>query len=42
MKARERRRPRADWIKAVMGATVILVPMIILVFFFVMFSLVFR
>ena len=38
MKARERR--RADWIKAVMGATVILVPMIILVFFFVTFSLV--
>ena len=38
VKARERR--RADWIKAVMGATVILVPTIILVFFFVTFSLV--
>ena len=37
-KARERR--KADWIKAVMGATVILVPTIILVFFFVTFSLV--
>ena len=37
-KARERW--KADWIKAVMGATVILVPTIILVFFFVTFSLV--
>ena len=37
-KARERW--KADWIKAVMGAVVILVPTIILVFFFVTFSLV--
>ena len=38
--SRARERWKADWIKAVMGATVILVPTIILVFFFVTFSLV--
>ena len=38
--AKAREKWKADWIKAVMGATVILVPTIILVFFFVTFSLV--